>query len=64
VDDDQWRVTSVSALCADLPAAPRSTFVSDRIFSEDMLRNVVLPALAGALRLQFAAAGPALKTGS
>lgn len=62
--DDQWRSTSIAELCAGLPAVPRSTCVNDRIFTEDMLRHVVLPSLAGAVRMQFAAAGPALRTGS
>ncbi len=63
-DDGQWQLASLSALCAELPARPRSTFVDDRIFTADLLRQVVLPALATAQLMQFAACGPALRTGS
>ena len=63
-DDGQWHAASLSALCADLPARPRSTFVDDRIFTADMLRQVVLPSLVLAQLMEFAACGTAWRTGS
>ncbi len=62
--DGSWQATSLSELCAELPSVPRSTFVNGRIFTADTLRQVVLPSLIAAAHLEFAAAGPALKTGS
>ncbi len=62
--DGRWQATSLSELCASLPAIPRTTFVDDRIFTFDTLRHIVLPSLASAQWMQFAAAGPALRTGS
>ncbi len=63
-DDGHWHGASLSSLCADLPARPCASFVGDRIFSTGTLRQVVLPALAAALPLEFAACGPAWRTGS
>lgn len=62
--EGQWQATSLSDLCAALPATPRSTIINDRIFTADTLRHIVLPALASAVLMQFAAVGPALRTGS
>ncbi len=62
--DASWQATSLAELCAASPVVPRTTFVNERIFTPVILRHVVLPALASAQRLQFAAAGPELRTGS
>lgn len=60
----QWRQSSLFELCAALPPAPRSGFVNDRIFTADMLCNVVLPSLRDARPMQFAATEAVEKTGS
>ncbi len=63
-DDGQWHSASLAGLCAGSAARPRSAFVGDRIFTADTLRQVVLPSLASAQRMEFAACGPAWRTGS
>ena len=63
-DQGQWQVTSLFELCAALPAAPRATFIDDRIFSADLLANVVMPSLRDACLMQFAATDRIRQTGS
>ena len=63
-DDGQWHLVTLSGLCAELPARPRSAFIGDRIFTIDMLRQVVLPSLVLAQLMEFAACGTAWRTGS
>ncbi len=60
----QWQPGSLLGLCAALPAVPRSTFIADRIFTADLLTNVVLPSLRDACLMQFAATDTLRKTGS
>ena len=63
-DQGQWQVTSLFELCAALPAAPRATFIDDRIFSADLLANVVMPSLRDVCLMQFAATDRIRQTGS
>ena len=60
----QWQACSLFELCAMLPAAPRSTFIGDRIFTSDLLTHVVLPSLRDACLMQFAATDRIFKTAS
>lgn len=60
----QWQASSLRELCAALPASPRASFIADRIFSADLLANVVLPSLRDACLMQFAATDTIRKTGS
>jgi acyl-CoA synthetase (AMP-forming)/AMP-acid ligase II len=60
----QWQATSLIELCAALPTAPRSGFITDRIFSADLLAHVVLPSLRDARQMQFAATDKLADTGS
>lgn len=59
-----WQQASLLELCAALPASPRSGFIADRIFTADLLCNVVLPSLRDACTLRFAATDPIARTGS
>ncbi len=63
-DDGQWHSSTLSELCTDLPTRARANFVSDRIFTTDTLRQVVLPSLVMAQQMEFACCGSALRTGS
>ncbi len=63
-DDAQWHAASLAALGANLPARPRTTFIGDSIFTTETLRQVVLPSLVTAQRMEFAYGGPVLRTGS
>lgn len=60
----QWQPTSLTELCATLPGQPRARFIDQQIFRADILQQIVLPALASATLLEFAAAGRTLRTGS
>lgn len=60
----QWQAASLIELCAALPASPRSTFIDDRLFTADLLANVVLPSLRDVCLMQFAATDRIRKTGS
>lgn len=60
----QWQESSLFELCAALPPAPRSCFVNERIFTADILCNVVLPSLRDARQLHFAATEAMERTGS
>lgn len=60
----RWQQASLFELCAALPAAPRSGFIADRIFTADLLCHVVLPSLRDACTLRFAATDPIARTGS
>lgn len=62
--DGQWQSVSLRELSAMLPAAPRSTFIDDRIFTTELLTQVVLPSLRDACLMQFAATDRIRKTGS
>jgi len=55
---------SLDQLCDGLPAAPRKTFVDQKIFSTEILREIVLPSLRDHRVLQFAATDPVSDTGS
>lgn len=56
--------TSLYELTAALPEEPRHGWVNDRIFSAEILGQLVLPALRDARRLYFAATEPQQRTGS
>lgn len=60
----QWQAVSLLELCAALPASPRTGFIDDRIFTADLLTNVVLPSLRDVRLMQFAATDRIRKTGS
>ncbi len=60
----QWQPSSLFELCAALPPAPRSGFVNERIFSADILCEVVLPSLRDAQPMRFAATEAVERTGS
>lgn len=60
----QWRATSLLELCAALPPVPRSTFIDDRIFTDELMTQVVLPSLRDVCLMQFAASDPVRRTGS
>ncbi len=60
----QWQACSLFELCAALPPVPRSSFIHDRIFSVDLMTQVLLPSLRDACLMQFTATDPVLRTGS
>jgi acyl-CoA synthetase (AMP-forming)/AMP-acid ligase II len=60
----QWQAASLLELCAALPVSPRAGFIADRIFTADLLANVVLPSLRDGCLMQFAATDRIRKTGS
>ncbi len=64
VDGGQWLAISLTELCEGLPLTAQRDFVGDQIFTLDTLRDVVLPSLASATLMRFAAAEPTLRTGS
>ncbi len=64
VDGGGREATSLYELTAALPAEPRSAWVTDRIFTAEVLGQLVLPALRAARRLYFAATEPHQLTGS
>jgi len=47
-----------------LPATSRKTFIDQKIFTADVLREVVLPSLRDHRLMQFAATDPVSDTGS
>ena len=59
-----WQLTSLDQLCKSLPAAPRTSFIDQHIFTTDLLRNIVLPSLRDHLLMQFAATDRVPGTGS
>jgi len=59
-----WKLTSLDQLCASLPAAPRTNFIDQHIFTTDLLRNIVLPSLRDHRLMQFAATDKLPGTGS
>jgi acyl-CoA synthetase (AMP-forming)/AMP-acid ligase II len=63
-DNGDWQSFSLRELCDALPASPRSSFIDDRIFSADLLVQVVLPSLRDLRLMQFAATDRICKTGS
>jgi hypothetical protein len=63
-DAHDWQLTSLDQLCASLPATPRTSFIDQRIFTTDLLRNVVLPSLRDHRLMQFAATDKVPGTGS
>ena len=56
--------TTLDQLCVALPSTPRSTFIDQKIFSVDLLRNIVLPALRDRQLMQFSATDRISGTGS
>lgn len=62
--DTGWESHSLLGLCAALPPSPRTSFIDDRIFTPDLLSNVVLPSLRDTCLLQFAATDKVARTGS
>ncbi len=63
-DTGQWQAFSLFDLGAALPRSPRSSFINDRIFSVDLLTQVLLPSLRDACLMQFASTDPVQRTGS
>jgi len=59
-----WQLTSLDQLCASLPAAPRTSFIDQHIFTTDLLRNIVLPSLRDHQLMQFSATDRVPGTGS
>ncbi len=64
VEGGGHEATSLYQLTAALPDAPRPGWVSDRIFTPEILGRLVLPSLRDARRLFFAATEPQQRTGS
>ncbi len=68
VSDGRYEATSLFELTAALPDAlpdpVRPGWVTDRIFTADILGRLVLPSLRDARRLYFAATEPQQRTGS
>ena len=64
VDGGDREPTSLYELCAALPQEPRAGWVSDRIFTAEVLGRLVLPSLRDARRLYFSATEPQQRTGS
>ena len=64
VDGGTREATSLDELTAALPDEPRHGWVTDRIFSAEILGRLVLPSLRDARRLYFAATEPQQLTGS
>ncbi|MFM7483811.1 MAG: hypothetical protein ACKO2S_06105, partial [Burkholderiaceae bacterium] len=60
----EFHAYSLDQLCDGLPATPRKTFVDQKIFSTEILREIVLPSLRDHRVLQFAATDPVSNTGS
>jgi acyl-CoA synthetase (AMP-forming)/AMP-acid ligase II len=63
-DGGAYQPVSLGQLSAALPDAPRAAWVQDRIFTADILGQLVLPSLRDARRLYFAATEPQQRTGS
>ena len=59
-----FQPTALEQLCTALPSAPRSTFIDRKIFSADILGNVVLPSLRDCRLMQFSATDQISDTGS
>jgi acyl-CoA synthetase (AMP-forming)/AMP-acid ligase II len=59
-----WKLTSLDQLGASLPAAPRTNFIDQHIFTTDLLRNIVLPSLRDHRLMQFSATDKLPGTGS
>ena len=59
-----FQPTALDQLCTALPSAPRSTFIDQKIFSADILGNVVLPSLRDCQLMQFSATDQISDTGS
>ncbi|MFM8462635.1 MAG: hypothetical protein ACKOA0_00785, partial [Burkholderiaceae bacterium] len=60
----EFHAYSLDQLCDGLPAAPRKTFVDQKIFSTEILREIILPSLRDHRVLQFAATDTVSDTGS
>ncbi len=60
----QREAASLFELTIALPAEPRAGWVSDRLFTAEVLGRLVLPSLRDARRLYFAATEPQQRTGS
>lgn len=60
----QQEAASLVELTVALPDAPRPVWVSDRLFTAEVLGQLVLPSLRDARRLFFAATEPQQRTGS
>lgn len=60
----KFHAFSLDQLCDDLPGMPRKTFIDQKIFSAEILREIVLPSLRDHRLLQFAATDPISDTGS
>ena len=60
----EFHAYSLDQLCDGLPAVPRKTFIDRKIFTVDILREIVLPSLRDHRLLQFAATDPVSDTGS
>ena len=59
-----FQPTALDQLCTALPSAPRSAFIDQKIFSADILGNVVLPSLRDCQLMQFSATDQISDTGS
>ena len=55
---------SLDQLCDGLSAVSRKTFIDQKIFTADVLREIVLPSLRDHRLMQFAATDPVSDTGS
>ena len=64
VDGGARAATSLYELTVALPEQPRLGWVTDRLFSAEILGRLVLPSLRDARRLYFAATEPQQRTGS
>ncbi|MEY3695245.1 MAG: hypothetical protein RL083_1070 [Pseudomonadota bacterium] len=62
--DLEFQAYSLEQLCDSLPATSRKTFIDQKIFTADVLREVVLPSLRDHRLMQFAATDPISDTGS
>ena len=60
----EFHAYSLDQLCDGLPAVPRKTFIDQKIFTVDILQEIVLPSLRDHRLLQFAATDPVSDTGS
>lgn len=63
-EQGHWQARSLFELTAALPVAARAHFIDDRIFSADLLTQVVLPSLRDVCLMQFAATDAVRRTGS
>jgi hypothetical protein len=62
--DLELQAYSLEQLCDSLPPTSRKTFIDQKIFTADVLREVVLPSLRDHRLMQFAATDPVSDTGS